>query len=84
MVDSCDENGNAVLSLRNKFKAGDTVEIVGPDCKPFSITVPEMEDMEGNVLLEPRTPQSLFKMKLPKQVPAMSFVRHAVELSAQD
>jgi len=36
------------------------------------------------VLLEPRTPQSLFKMKLPKQVPAMSFVRHAVELSAQD
>ena len=84
VVDSCDEAGNAVLSLRNKFKAGDTVEIVGPDCKPFSITVPEMEDMEGNVLLEPRTPQSLFKMKLPKPVPAMSFVRHAVELSAQD
>jgi putative protease len=84
VVDSCDENGNAVLSLRNKFRAGDTVEIVGPDCKPFSFTVPEMEDMEGNPLSEPRTPQSLFRMRLPQQVPAMSFVRHAVELSAQD
>ena len=84
VVDSCDAEGNAVLSLRNKFHTGDTIEIVGPDCKPFTVTVPVMEDMEGNELLEPRTPQSLFKMKLPMQVPAMSFVRHAVELSAQD
>ena len=84
VVESCDENGNAVMSLRNKFRTGDTVELVGPDCKPFSVVVPEMEDLEGNILLEPRTPQSRFKMKLSKQVPAMSFVRHAVELSAQD
>ena len=84
VVDSCDEQGNAVLSLRNKFRTGDVVEIVGPDCKPFPVTVPEMEDMEGNVLLEPRTPQSLFKLKLPQPVPPMSFVRHAVELSARD
>ena len=84
VVDSCDEAGNAVLSLRNKFKTGDTVEIVGPDCKPFSMVVPEMEDMEGNALREPRTPQSLFRMKLPRPVPPMSFVRHAVELSARD
>ena len=84
VVESCDENGDAVLSLRNKFRAGDTVEIVGPDCKPFSVVVPGMEDMEGNVLPEPRTPQSQFKMRLPKPVPPMSFVRHAVELSARD
>ena len=84
VVDHCDAEGNAVLSLWNKFRAGDTVEIVGPDCKPFSLVAPEMEDMEGNALLEPRTPQSLFKMKLPRPVPPMSFVRHAVDLSAQD
>ena len=84
VVDSCDAEGNAVLSLRNKFRAGDTVEIVGPDCKPFSLTVPTMQDMDGNALEEPRTPQSLFRMKLPRPVPPMSFVRHAVELSAQD
>ena len=84
VVERCDQAGNAVLSLRNKFAAGDTVELVGPDCKPFSMTVPPMEDLEGNVLLEPKTPQSRFRMKLPKQVPPLSFVRHAVELSAQD
>ena len=83
VVESCDEAGNAVLSLRNKFAVGDTVEIVGPDCKPFTWVVPPMQDMEGNVLTEPRNPEMLFKAKLPKQVPAMSFVRHAVELSAK-
>ena len=84
VVEHCEEDGTTVLSLRNKFSAGDTVEVVGPDCKPFSMTVPMMEDMEGNALAEPRTPQSLFKMKFPQKVPAMSFVRHAVELSAKD
>ena len=83
VVESCDEAGNAVLSLRNKFAAGDTVEIVGPDCKPFSWEVTPMEDMEGAELLEPRNPEMRFKAKLPKQVPALSFVRHAVELSAK-
>jgi len=84
VVTDCDEDGNATLSLRNKFSVGDTVEIVGPDCKPFSISVPMMQDMDGNELREPRTPQTLFKMKLPQRVPPLSFVRHAVELSAKD
>ncbi len=84
VVESCDETGLAQLSLRNKFAAGDKVEIVGPDCKPFELTVPMMADLEGNALSEPRTPQSLFRMQLPKQVPAGSFVRHSVDLSARD
>ena len=84
VVEECDETGLARLSLRNKFAAGDTVEIVGPDCKPFSVVVPPMTDMDGNELLEPRTPQSQFRMQLPKQVPVGSFVRHSVDLSAKD
>ena len=84
VVESCTEDGLATLSLRNKFRTGDTAEVVGPDCKPFSMVVPEMAELEGGVLLEPRTPQSRFRMQLPRQVPPMSFVRHAVELSAQD
>ena len=47
VVTDCDSAGHAVLSLRNKFRAGDTVEIVGPDLRPFSITVPEMRDEAG-------------------------------------
>ena len=84
VVEHCDENGLATLSLRNKFRAGDTVEVVGPDCKPFSMVVPEMRDGEGFTLLEPRNPRMIFTMQLPRSVPAMSFVRHAVDLSARD
>ena len=83
VVESCDAAGNAVLSLRNKFSRGDTLEIVGPDCRPFSWTAGEMEDMDGLPLAEPRTPQQRFRAKLPCQVPALSFLRHAVELSAK-
>jgi len=81
VVESCDEEGRAVLSLRNKFSAGDAVEIVGPDCKPFTITAPLMEDMEEQTLDCPRTPQMRFRMRLPCRVPAYSVVRHAMELS---
>ena len=84
VVESCTPEGLATLSLRNKFAAGDTVEVVGPDSKPFSMTVPPMADLEGNALLEPKTPQSRFTMRLPRPVPPLSFVRHAVALSAQD
>lgn len=79
----CEANGLTTLSLRNKFRAGDRVEIVGPDTKPFEMTVPMMEDMEGQALEEPRTPQMEFKMQLPQPVPEMSFVRHAVDLSGK-
>ncbi len=84
VVTDCDESGNATLSLRNKFAAGDTVEVVGPDTKPFSITVPPMTDVDGLPLTEPRTPQMIFHMHLPRPVPPMSFVRHAVDLSGKD
>ena len=83
VVTDCDENGLATLSLRNKFSVGDEVEIVGPDCKPFTLTVPQMYNEEGEALDCPRTPQMVFTMQLPHQVPAYSFVRHAVELSGK-
>ena len=63
---------------------GDEIELVGPDCRPFTMTAPVMHDLEGFELYEPRTPQTVFKMKLPRYVPPMSFVRHVVSLSAKD
>ena len=83
VVTDCDSAGHAMLSLRNKFRAGDTVEIVGPDLRPFSITVPEMRDEAGAPLVEPRTPQMKFYMDLPKAVPPYSLVRRGVDLSAK-
>ena len=82
-VDSCDENGLALCSLNNKFSEGTELEVVGPDLRPFAITAGDMKDLEGNVLTEPKTPQMQFTMQLPKQVPALSMIRRAVDLSAK-
>ena len=83
LVTACDEEGNAILSLRNKFAVGDTVEVVGPDTKPYSFQVPAMKDAKGHPLEEARNPQMVFEMKLPKPVPALSILRHSVALSGR-
>ncbi|MBQ2892875.1 MAG: U32 family peptidase [Oscillospiraceae bacterium] len=83
IVESCDENGVALCSLRNKFPEGAELEVVGPDLKPFAITAQNMTDLEGNPLAEPRTPEMKFHLPLPKAVPALSIIRHAVDLSAK-
>ncbi len=82
-VDSCDENGVALCSLNNKFCQGAELEVVGPDLRPFPITVQGMTDLEGNPLEEPRTPQMQFRISLPKPVPPLSMIRRAVDLSAK-
>ena len=81
IVESCDENGLALCSLRNKFSAGDDLEVVGPDMRPFPFVVKEMATMENEPLIEPRTPQMQFYLQLPKPVPAMSILRRNVDLS---
>jgi len=82
-VESCDENGLALCSLNNKFRAGDDLEVVGPDMRPFAFIAAGIADEEGNTLEEPRTPQMKFYMQLPKQVPALSMIRRSVDLSAK-
>ncbi len=80
---SCGEDGKALCSLNNKFKAGDELEVVGPDLRPFPVVAGGMADMEGNPLEEPRTPQMQFTIQLPKPVPAFSMLRRSVDLSAK-
>ena len=82
-VESCDENGLARCSLNNKFRKGDALEVVGPDLRPFPITAQGMFDEEGNPLEEPKKPQMIFSIQLPKVVPAHSLIRRAVDLSAK-
>ena len=83
IVESCDENGLALCSLRNKFHEGDALEVVGPDLKPFPITAGSMTDLEGKALEEPRTPQMQFYLPLPQSVPPYTILRRSVELSAK-
>ena len=75
VVESCDQAGRALLSLRNKFSSGDQVELVGPDIKPMTFSVPEMADLDGLPLTQPRKPEMKFYMHLPRQVPPLSLLR---------
>ena len=84
IVTDCTPEGLATMSLRNKFAAGDTLELVGPDLKPFVLTAPEMQLPDGTPLTEPKTPQMVFTMQLPCPVPAYSILRRTVDLSAKD
>ena len=83
LVTACDGSGMATLTLRNKVSAGDEVEVVGPDLRPFAFRAPVMEDGEGEPLTEPKNPQMVFRMRLPRPVPVWSMVRIARDLSAK-
>lgn len=83
IVENCDEKGLAICSLRNKFRMGDTLEVVGPNLRPYTMEVPQMKDEDGNALDEPRTPQMHFTIQLPVPVPVDSILRRAVDLSAK-
>ncbi len=75
MVVSCAPDGEALLSLRNKFAAGDEVEIVGPDVAAIPFTAPMPVTGDGVTVREVRTPQTLFRLKLPRQMPPLSVLR---------
>ncbi len=83
IVTSCDEKGLAQCSLRNKFSAGDILEAVGPDLRPFSFPAEHMQDADGAPLEEPRTPQMCFSLQLPQSVPPFTILRRQVDLSAK-
>ncbi len=83
LVESCAPDGDALLSLRNKFSVGDELELVGPDVRPQALRVERLWDKDGFELTEVRTPQMKFHIKLPRQVPALSMLRRRTELSPQ-
>ena len=83
LVTDCAPDGMATLTLRNKFCVGDTLEAVGPDRKPFAFQVEAIEDGDGLPVTEPKTPQMVLRMKLPRPVPAWSILRIWRDLSAK-
>ena len=75
VVESCDDDGNAVLTQRNKFLVGDELELLTPTDEPIRFTVSEMNDAEGESIPDARHPMMELHLRLPKAAPRLSILR---------
>ena len=79
IVTSCGSDGRAVCSLRNKFRRGYTLELVGPGIRPVSFEVEDLMDGDGFPIDEARIPQMALRLSLPCQASPLSILRKQVE-----
>lgn len=75
VVESCDEDGNAVLSQRNKFYKGDELELLLPGERPVKLRAGKMFNAEGEEIEDTRHAMMQFSMKLPQYAPKYSILR---------
>lgn len=78
VVESC-ENGIVYCTQRNKFFAGDTVEILPPSEKPVELTLDEIFDENGNSIETANHAMMRFSFKSDMEFPQGSYIRKAVE-----
>ena len=79
VVESCNEQGSALLSQRNKIYPGDPLELLLPESKPISFSAPALFDEEGNSIPDTRRAMMRFRMQLPLIAPAGTIVRKLLE-----
>jgi len=75
VVESCDENGNAVITQRNKFNRGDELELLTPSNEPIKFIAEDLRDSKGNEVQSAPHPMMQFQLKLPISVPKYSILR---------
>ena len=79
VVDRCDDRGEAVLTQRNKFSLGDTVELITPGRRPVRFPVTDLRDGEGTPLnCAPHAMMELH-MSLPDKARRLSILRRIKE-----
>ena len=75
VVEGCDDNGNAVLTQRNKFSVGDPLELLTPDDAPVSFTAADMRNSDGLSIQSAPHPMMELRMKLPIKAARFSLLR---------
>ena len=75
VVESCDDNGEAVLYQRNKFSLGDELELLAPGGAPVKFTPEHMYNADGEEINDTRHAMMEIHMRLPKYAPRLSIVR---------
>ena len=56
------------LTQKNFFKPGDLVEFISPDRETFEYVIPDIYDLDGNMLDCARHPEQIIRFKLSKEV----------------
>lgn len=70
-----EENGQTVITQRNKFFVGDTLDILPPGGMSFEVTAQEIKNAYGDVVdSTPHAMEKLF-LKTDKPIPAGSYLR---------
>ena len=67
--------GEVTVEQRNYFKPGDVVEIFGPNIETVTLVIPEIYDMDGNLLDVARHPKQLIKFKCEIPLSNMDIMR---------
>ena len=75
VVESCEADGSAVLTQRNKFYEGDRIELLLPGERPISFIAEDMYDAEGELISDTRRAMMEIHMKLPVYAPKFSVLR---------
>ncbi len=75
VVEECDGLGNAVLTQRNKFYRGDTVELLVPGKPPTEFAAEHIFGADGEELEDTRRAMMELHMTLPCYAPKNSIVR---------
>ena len=75
VVESCDADGLALLTQRNKFSRGDELELLPPDGRPLRFPAERIWDPEGSEIGDTRRAMMPFRMRLPRCVPPLSILR---------
>jgi len=78
VVESCDPDGEALITQRNRFFVGETLELLTPDALPVSFTLQEMRDGRGNPIESAPHPMMPVRLRLPKSAPQYSILRRDV------
>ena len=75
VVESCDGTGEALLTERNRFSLGDTVELLRREGKPLRFVVSDLRDGDGAPIDCARHPMMPLRMRLPVPAPRLSILR---------
>ena len=78
MVEHC-ENGTVYATQRNRFFAGDTVEILAPGQKPVTLTLNQIYNAEGEPIQTVNHAMMAFHFPCDLEFPKNSFIRMPVK-----